>query len=85
MDFPQYRKYSNNKVFFEFHDGNSFTEIKLSGKSLYEVNKFEAKILPDRVFISDLLNDTGNHILIIKQDEFKSILNECSEKRRKLN
>ena len=56
--FPQYRKYKNNKHFFKIYSESEFDEISFIGTKII-VTKHHAKILPDRNFIFDLLNDVG--------------------------
>lgn len=73
MDFPAYRKYKNNKHFFKIMSENEFEEISFIG-SKYFVVKHLAKILPDRNFISDLLNDIGNTCELSTQEEYESYL-----------
>lgn len=55
LEFPLYRKYSNNKSYFKVVSKSKFIELKITG-SLIERFEFEAKILPDRNFIQDMLN-----------------------------
>lgn len=72
--FPAYRKYKNNKNFFKIINENEFEEISFIGKKTIVI-KHLAKILPDRNFISDLLNDVGNTSELSNQEEYESYLN----------
>ena len=56
--FPQYRKYKNNKHFFKIVSHTEFEEISFIGNKKI-IHTTVAKILPDRNFIADLLNDIG--------------------------
>ncbi len=73
MQFPLFRKYSNEKSYFIIDSKNSFTEYKLNPSGL-EVHKIEAKILPDRVFIEDMIALKDGHWLSVEELEFKSFL-----------
>ena len=73
--FPVYRKYKNNKNFFKIINENEFDEINFIGSKTV-VTKHIAKILPDRNFISDLLNDIGNTSELSNQEEYESYLNK---------
>lgn len=54
MDFPIYRKYTNNKSFFIITSENSWIEYKLVGKK-YNRFEFTANIFPEKLFIKDLI------------------------------
>jgi len=71
IHFPQYRKYKNNKSFFKITSESSFEEIKFLPGGEVKYHCFEAKILPDRNFICDLLNDVGLYVDMITEKEFE--------------
>ena len=73
IQFPTYRKYKNNKNFFKIINENEFDEISFIGSKAIVV-KHIAKILPDRNFIYDLLNDVGNTSELSNQKEYESYL-----------
>lgn len=73
MKFPQYRKYKNGFSYFKIESTSHFTEYKTLGSKI-EVYHFEAKILPDRNFISDMLVDYEMHWDLIEQDEFDKFI-----------
>ena len=73
MKFPIYRKYKNNKHFFKIMSMNEFEEISFIGKKLI-LTLHQVTILPDRNFISDLLNDIGNTAEIATEEEYQQIL-----------
>ena len=68
--FPTYRKYKNNKHFFKIINASEFDEISFIGSKAMVV-KHIAKILPDRNFISDLLNDIGNTCETSTEEEYE--------------
>jgi hypothetical protein len=77
MIFPQFRKYKNNQSFFHILSEASFIEYKLNGKRL-EVYNITASILPDRNFISDMLENYNQHWDKIDQSTFDQFLEEHS-------
>ena len=68
--FPTYRKYNNNKNFFKIISQSEFDEISFIGNKVM-VTKHIAKILPDRNFIFDLLNDIGTTCEIATKVEYE--------------
>lgn len=71
--FPTYRKYKNNKHFFKIINESEFDEISFIGSKAMVV-KHIAKILPDRNFISDLLNDIENTCEVSTKEEYEKHL-----------
>ncbi len=72
MTFPQYRKYTNNKSYFKIISNTQWEEKQLLGSKVI-LNSFEAKILPDRNFLNDMLTNYGNHWIVIDEVEYNSI------------
>lgn len=72
MNYPQYRKYKNNKSYFRINSEETFDEIRATGNK-YFLYHFTAKILPDRNFISDMLKNTGGNWETITESEYNSI------------
>ena len=72
--YPQYRKYKNNKSYFKVISSEIFEEIQVLG-SKKTIHIFEAKILPDRNYISDLTFNYQNHWIICKESEYESLRN----------
>lgn len=72
MQFPLYRKYNNNRSYFKIVDNNHFVELKLTG-NLVEKHLFEAKILPDRNFIQDMISLHDGHWEAIDEEEYEAI------------
>ncbi|HKK40331.1 MAG TPA: hypothetical protein VJ949_12995 [Cryomorphaceae bacterium] len=70
--FPLYRKYPNNKSYFKVLSNDSFEEIHVVGKK-YFLTKVEAKILPDRHFIADMIEASSNWVKI-EAAEYEVIL-----------
>jgi len=83
MSFPIYRKYSTGSAFFEVLSKVEFRELKIVGAH-YELHHIRAKILPERVYIEDLINNpTGNYV-DSSRDEFYSQLKFCEEQRKRI-
>ncbi len=73
MNYPQYRKYKNDLSYFKVVSAERFIEWKKQPSSWEEI-KFEAKILPDRVFISDMLADNSKYWDVITELEYVDFL-----------
>lgn len=56
-------------------------EIQLLG-SRYSLFEMEAKILPDRNFVSDLIQNAGGHWEEITEAEFEAFYLDCQLKRQ---
>jgi len=72
ITYPQYRKYSNNKSYFKILSATKFEEIQVLGTKA-TLHEFEAKILPDRNFIYDLIFDYKKNWLISNKTEFENL------------
>ncbi|GAB5419210.1 MAG: hypothetical protein Crog4KO_25550 [Crocinitomicaceae bacterium] len=70
-DFPQYRKLSNEKVFYRIRDDRNFDEIQLIGSRATWFS-MEAKQYPEILRIQDLLNGSEG-VVSSSQDEFESL------------
>jgi len=84
MEFPQYRKYSNNKSFFEVLGEDSFRELKIIGLR-YELIEIKATIWPERSYILDLLSNEGGYYETIEPDEFYKALDHCQSSMQPLH
>lgn len=69
MNFPQYRKYSNNKVFFKIISSDTFEEITLVG-SKKVINIIKASTYAEKVYIMDMLENVDKRYLIIEESEY---------------
>ena len=70
--YPQFRKYINNKGFFKILSTTEWEEIQVIG-SKYIFEKFTVKIMPDRNFINDMLFDYKNNWEIIEEKEYELV------------
>lgn len=58
IDFPQYRKLSNDKVFYRINSKTEFDEIQVVGKTAF-LHKIEAIQYPEILRIQDMLERVG--------------------------
>jgi len=84
MEFPQYRRYTNGKSYFEISSAEEFTEYQVQFGTLIK-SHFKANILPDRNYISDMLYDYHAHWEEIDRQEFQRFIeknaNSSSDKK----
>jgi hypothetical protein len=73
IDFPQYRKLSNDKVFYCVLSELEFHEIQIIGTKA-NLFKFRAKQYPEKLKIIDLLNFEDAGIIRSNQDEYEKLL-----------
>ncbi|MFO0322972.1 MAG: hypothetical protein ACK504_11170 [Bacteroidota bacterium] len=77
QNFPLFRKYFNNKNYFKILSENEFVEISLIGNKVLS-KKHEAKIFPDKIFISDLIEALQHHVIKISKEEFSLMENQVN-------
>jgi hypothetical protein len=75
-DYPQYRKYPNNKGYFKIISDKEWEEIQVIG-SKYLLHHFTVSILPDRHFINDMTFDYENSWIRIEEEEYLAIKNKA--------
>jgi|JI10StandDraft_1071094.scaffolds.fasta_scaffold165876_2 hypothetical protein len=78
--FPTYLKYKKHETYFKINSLQHFEELRILGK-YFNLTNHEAKILPDRVFIADLLEDKGDRLEKISKTEFEDVLEFCYRNR----
>lgn len=71
-DFPQYRKLSNEKVFYRIRSEREFDEIQLMGSKAFWFS-MTAEKFPEILRIQDLLNISEESILHSSEAEFTSL------------
>lgn len=72
MNFPVFRKYPQGQSYFKIESVYKFIEIKLWGNRKEE-HGFEAKILPDRVLIQDMIDMKDGHWTACSEEEFEAV------------
>lgn len=82
--FPLFRKYENGNTYFKIISTDTFEELKIMGNN-YSLKNYKAKILPDRNYIMDLINNEKNHWEIIDEMEFNNTLKKCEETKQKVD
>ncbi len=70
--FPVFLKYKNNNNFFKIVSENEMEEIILMGSKTF-ISYKTASILPDRIHINDLLQNTFNNCESISESEFENL------------
>ena len=76
MHFPQYRKYKNGQSFFRINTAEDMEELKLMGK-YFKLYHIKATILPERVFIGDMLEAYHEFADAITETEYTAQLSWC--------
>ena len=77
IDFPQYRKLSNNKVYYRIHSDRLFDEIQIIG-SAAQLHIVEARQYPEMLRIKDLLSLSMEGFQISSEKEFEELLDQYS-------
>ena len=75
-DFPQYRKISNEKSFYLIESLVVAHELQRIGDRWTE-HTLQAKILPERLHISDMLDGANGVYLTITKEEFEKFKTHC--------
>jgi len=83
MDFPQYRKLSNEKVFYKILNDREFEEIQLIG-TVAKLHHIVAKQYPEMLKIQDLLSLENEAYLLSREEEFELQKIKCSFSNDKL-
>jgi len=76
VEFPIFRKYNNNKSYFRIDNASSLTEVQRIGK-YYVIHTLEAKILPERIMIDDLINLMSVGVEKVAREEYDLFLEYC--------
>ncbi len=75
INYPQYRKYPNERGYFKIISVDEWEEIQVIG-SKYKLHHFKVNILPDRNFIYDLTYDYKNNWVAIGAEEYEMMRNK---------
>lgn len=77
MDFsyPQFRKNTPGTSFYQITSPTHVVELQRIGSMLL-MHDIEARILPERTLIHDLLHCSDGHYLIIDEEDWKKTLAE---------
>jgi predicted nuclease of restriction endonuclease-like RecB superfamily len=73
IQFPQYRKYSNNKNYFKICSATEFEEVQVIGSKSIK-RQVVAVQFPEKMFIMDLVLVKDETIEVIMEGEYKSVL-----------
>ena len=72
IDFPQFRKLSNDKVFYKVVSSREFIEIQLIG-SVAKIHQIKAIQYPEILKIQDLLDLENEFYVVILKEEYEAI------------
>ncbi len=72
INYPQYRKYLNDKVFFKIISNNEWEEVQIVGSN-YLLHHFTVQIMPDRNLIYDMTFDYNRNWAKIESDEYEKV------------
>ena len=72
IDFPQFRKLSNDKVFYKVVSSREFIEIQLIG-SVAKIHRIKAIQYPEILKIQDLLELENEFYVAILKEEYEAI------------
>ena len=72
MHYPQYRKYTNNKVYFKILSAAEWEELHVS-KAGVTFHSFTAKILPDRNYLEDMTVNYQEHWVVGDEKEYEEL------------
>lgn len=78
--FPQYRRLVNGKSYYQVESVDEMTEVGTLGRYWWE-HRMEAKILPERLLIKDILNCEGGSWEPISPSDFESFLEEIKRSK----
>ena len=77
MNFPIFRKLSNNQRFYKIESTTSFTELQVVGRKTLKVS-IQAQQFPEKLLIQDMIS-LNEPFLESNSDEFFSIENPILE------
>ena len=55
MDFPQYRKLSNDRSFYRINSSDSFDELQIMGERVF-LHRIQAEKYPEKLRIMEMLD-----------------------------
>jgi len=84
QEFPAYFKYADGKSFFKVLSESTMEELKIIGQR-YSIYFLEAKILPERLLISDMLSNNGEHWQPSNAAEYAAQMQLCESSLQRLN
>lgn len=82
VSFPQYRRLINGKSYYRIDSPSSMLEISVMGSNWWELH-LQAKILPERLLIQDILGKEDGRWEEVSQVEFDDFLLELRRTKTK--
>jgi hypothetical protein len=77
IEYPQFRKLSNEKSYYKIDSATELTEIQRVGEK-FLVHQLQAKILPEKLLISDLIACDSSNYSIITAEEYLDFEEFCN-------
>ena len=71
MEYPLYRKYSNERSYFKVESDREFIQLQRIGKRVLE-QRIVAKRYPELLLIRSLISMEEPHIILSNQSEFEN-------------
>jgi hypothetical protein len=72
MNYPQFRAYRNHKNYFCIFSETQWEEKQRVGTKILVTRK-EAKVLPDRFFIQDILNNVNGNVITVTEEDYQNL------------
>ncbi len=72
IDFPQFRKLSNDKLFYKVLSSREFIEIQVIG-SVIKIHQIKAVQYPEILKIQDLLDLESKYYRVIFEEEYEAM------------
>lgn len=76
MNFPQYRRLVNGRIYYRIEAADQLTEVGVMGGKWWQ-NELIARILPERLTITDLLEARPGHAEVISAGDFETFYEDC--------
>lgn len=83
IDYPQYRRLSNFRSYYRITGPSFAEEIQVMGSS-YMIHNIEAKILPERLLIQDMISGQDGVYIPVSSDEYEEFVAGCRSKLRQI-
>ena len=80
MKYPLYRRYINGRSYFKLESPSRMLEVQVLGKYYIE-HELVAKILPERLLMSDLIEANPDSYEVISEEIFENFMLHNRENR----
>lgn len=80
MNYPLYRRYVNGRSYFKLDSPSKMLEVQVLG-NYYIEHELEARILPERLLITDLIAADPATYEVISEEMFEEFMSHNREQR----